>query len=223
MSAQTGSGSTPLGIEEVVGEVVIPPGVTGPDPLTMDVRSYAVAQPAGIVIIDTGMPGSEAGITAAVEALGGSFADVRDIILTHLHQDHIGSLFAIADRAPLAAIYAGGPDSPDIQSPRRIRPIGEGDAIQDLGVFATPGHTPGHVSLFHEPTGTLFIGDAAASAQGDAVRGPDVFTADAGQAEESLARIAGLGPARILFAHGAEIESPADALGRLIGGPPSQG
>lgn len=218
MDAQTGTGTPRLDVKEVVRETVIPAGVAGPEPLAMDVRCYAVAQPAGIVIIDTGMPDAESGIAAAVEALGGSFADVRDIVLTHLHMDHVGSLTAVAERAPLAAIYAGGADSPDIRAPRRITPIGEGTAIQDFGVLATPGHTPGHVSLFHEPTGTLFIGDAAFSDLGEAVRGPEAFTADAAVAEESLARIAALGPARILFAHGAELPSPAQALSRLAGG-----
>ena len=220
MSPQTSGEDARLGIEEVVQQAVIPAGVADLEPLTMNVRCYAVAQPAGIVLIDTGLPDAEAEIAAALEALGGSFDDVRDIILTHPHPDHTGSLSAVAARAPLAAIYAGEPDAGSIRAPHRITPVDEGSIIQELEVLATPGHTPGHVSLFHEPTGTLFIGDAAASDHGDAIRGPEVFTADAARADESLARIAALGPARIMFAHGAELASPAEALGRLLGGRP---
>lgn len=90
--------------------------------------------------------------------------------------------------------------------------------IQGFEVLATPGHTAGHVCIFHQPTGTLFIGDAAASERGDATRPPELFTADAFRAEESLVRIAELGPARILFSHGPELDDPAQALGRLLGG-----
>ena len=218
MSPQINGEDARLGIEEVVQQAVIPAGVADLEPLTMNVRCFAVAQPAGIVLIDTGLPDAEAEIAAAVEALGGSFADVRDIILTHPHPDHTGSLAAVAARAPLAAIYAGGPDAGSIRAPHPITVVGEGTTIQELEVLSTPGHTPGHVSLFHEPTGTLFIGDAAASDHGDAIRGPEAFTADAVLAEESLARIAGLAPARIMFAHGAELDAPAEALGRLLGG-----
>ncbi|UPO78156.1 MBL fold metallo-hydrolase [Arthrobacter sp. Helios] len=219
MSEQAGGRGPQLPVQDVVREVVIPAGVAGPDQLVMDVRCYAVAQPEGIVVIDTGMPDADAGIAAAVEALGGDWSDVRDIVLTHLHMDHVGSLFAVAERAPHAAIYAGGPDSPDIRSPRHVSPIGEGAMVQDLEILATPGHTPGHISLFHEGTGTLFVGDAAGSSHGHVVRGPSAFMSDAGRAEESLERIAALGPERVLFAHGAEVASPADALARMIGGP----
>ena len=219
MAQESSNGTSRLPIEEVVREMSIPSGIAGPEPMTLDVRCYAVAQPSGIVVIDTGMPDAADGIADAVDALGGTFADVRDIVLTHLHMDHIGSLFAIAEQAPLASIYAGGPDSPDIRSPRKVQAMEEGDLIQDLQVLSTPGHTPGHISIFHEGTGTLFIGDAAATDRGDVVRSPAAFTSDASRAEESLERIAALAPGRILFAHGAEVPSPAGAMVRLIGGP----
>ena len=214
----SGSGAR-LPVKEIVREIIIPAGVAGPDPMVMDVRCYVVAQPGGIVVIDTGMPDAESGIAEAVEALGGTFADVRDIILTHLHMDHVGSLFAIAEHAPLAEIYAGGPDSPDIRAPRRVQGLGEGDYVQDLQIFATPGHTPGHVSVFHEGSGTLFVGDAAVSADGGVERSPEAFTSDAARAEESLERLAALDPERMLFSHGAEIASPVQSLARLLGGP----
>ncbi|MGW9403754.1 MBL fold metallo-hydrolase [Arthrobacter sp. NPDC055585] len=219
MAQEPSSGTPRLPIEEIVREMSIPAGLAGPEPMISDVRCYAVAQPAGIVVIDTGMPDAAAAIADAVDALGGSFADVRDIVLTHLHMDHIGSLFSIAEQAPLASIYAGGPDSPDIRSPRKVQPLEEGDTVQDLQILATPGHTPGHVSIFHEGTGTLFIGDAAATVHAEVVRSPAAFTSDASRAEDSLERIAALAPDRILFAHGAEIPSPTSALVRLIGGP----
>lgn len=219
MTEQTVGRGAQLPVQGVVREVAIPAGVAGPDQVVMDVRCYAVAQPDGIVVVDTGMPDAEAGIAAAVEELGGGWGDVRDIVLTHLHMDHVGSLFSVAEHAPHAAIYAGGPDSPDIRAPRQVSAVGEGAEVQDLLVLATPGHTPGHISLFHEGTGTLFIGDAAGTSQGQVVRGPDAFTSDAARAEESLERLAALGAERILFAHGAEVDAPAEALSRMMGGP----
>lgn len=219
MAQKTGSGTARLPLEEVVREMSLPAGLAGPEPMISDVRCYVVAQPSGIVVIDTGMPDAATAIADAVGVLGGTFSDVRDIVLTHLHMDHVGSLFAIAEQAPLASVYAGGPDSPDIRSPRKVQALEEGDSVQDLQILSTPGHTAGHVSLFHEDSGTLFIGDAAATDHGNVVRSPAAFTSNATRAEESLERIAALAPERILFAHGAEIPSPTSALVRLIGGP----
>ncbi|MEB7504897.1 MBL fold metallo-hydrolase [Arthrobacter koreensis] len=219
MAQESSSGNNRLPVEEVVREMSIPAGLAGPEPVISDVRCYAVAQPGGIVLIDTGMPDAFDAIAEAVDALGGTFADVRDIVLTHLHMDHVGSLFAVAEQAPLASIYAGGADSPDIRSPRKIHTLEEGDSVQDLQILATPGHTSGHVSVFHEGTGSLFIGDAAATSHGDVVRSPAAFTSDAARAEESLERIAALSPERMLFAHGGEASSPTASLVRLVGGP----
>lgn len=42
-----------------------------------------------------------------------------------------------------------------------------GDLVPgDFRVKETPGHTPGHVAYFHEPTGVLFAGDALAVVRG---------------------------------------------------------
>lgn len=219
MAQEPSNGTTRLPVEEVVREMNLPAGLAGPEPMISDVRCYVVAQPSGIVVIDTGMPDAADAILDGVEALGGTLSDVRDIVLTHLHMDHVGSLFTIAEQAPLASIYAGGPDSPDIRSPRKVQALEDGESVQDLLILSTPGHTAGHVSVFHEGSGTLFIGDAAATDRGSVVRSPAAFTSDASRAEESLERIAALAPDRILFAHGAEVPSPTGALVRLIGGP----
>lgn len=45
----------------------------------------------GLTLIDCGVPGSAAAIGAAVEGLGRRRADVRRLLLTHHHGDHVGS------------------------------------------------------------------------------------------------------------------------------------
>lgn len=46
----------------------------------------------GLVLIDTGVPGSAATILEAVRELGKHPSDIRHILITHAHPDHIGSL-----------------------------------------------------------------------------------------------------------------------------------
>jgi glyoxylase-like metal-dependent hydrolase (beta-lactamase superfamily II) len=58
-------------------------------------NTYLVEADNGLVLVDTGMPGSEKRILKAVAVLGRKPSDVRLILLTHRHWDHIGSAAAI--------------------------------------------------------------------------------------------------------------------------------
>jgi glyoxylase-like metal-dependent hydrolase (beta-lactamase superfamily II) len=58
-----------------------------------------------LTLIDTGPPGQAAAIAAAVAGLGLDLASLRQIILTHFHEDHVGSAADLAARtgAPVLA------------------------------------------------------------------------------------------------------------------------
>jgi glyoxylase-like metal-dependent hydrolase (beta-lactamase superfamily II) len=49
----------------------------------------------GLTLIDTGISGSEGKIFAAVRELGRQPGDIHNVLLTHLHTDHTGSLPAV--------------------------------------------------------------------------------------------------------------------------------
>ena len=54
------------------------------------VNSYLIAESGGVTIVDAGVPGYWKLIPAALEQMGKSLDDVRAILLTHGHSDHIG-------------------------------------------------------------------------------------------------------------------------------------
>ncbi len=54
------------------------------------VNSYLVEEAGGITIIDAGLPGYWGDLPAELAAMGRSLADVRSVVLTHGHSDHIG-------------------------------------------------------------------------------------------------------------------------------------
>ena len=58
-------------------------------------NTYLVEADNGLVLVDTGMPGSEKLILKAVASLGRKPSDVKLILLTHRHWDHIGSAAAL--------------------------------------------------------------------------------------------------------------------------------
>ena len=87
------------------------------------------------------------------------------------------------------------------------RTIVENDKIGNFRVIETPGHSPGHISLFREQDGVLIIGDVATNmnllttATGLHLP-PNIFTSDQQRNIKSLQKLAELSPAIICFGHG---------------------
>jgi glyoxylase-like metal-dependent hydrolase (beta-lactamase superfamily II) len=54
------------------------------------INSYLVADGGAVTIIDAGLPGYWSALPAELAAMGRSLADVRALVLTHGHSDHIG-------------------------------------------------------------------------------------------------------------------------------------
>jgi glyoxylase-like metal-dependent hydrolase (beta-lactamase superfamily II) len=94
--------------------------------------------------------------------------------------------------------------------------------LPDWRWIATPGHSPGHVSLFREADRTLIAGDAvvttkqqsllSALTQRPELHGPmPYFTLDWTQARRSVERLAELQPLVLTTGHGPPMEGPGVA------------
>jgi len=76
------------------------------------------------------------------------------------------------------------------------------DVLGGLQVLATPGHTPGHISLFSPSTGVLFAGDSIQVIDGTPQPSGAGNTWNAQKAQESFERQMALKPVMILAGHG---------------------
>jgi glyoxylase-like metal-dependent hydrolase (beta-lactamase superfamily II) len=204
------------------------------------VNAFLVEEDDGLTLIDTMIPGSTAAI---LKAAGGR--PIKRIALTHAHADHIGSLDALAGKLPGVEVLSSSRDArflagdksldPDEQrgklrggypgaktSPTRTLEAGE--RIGSLEVFASPGHTPGHVSFLDTRDRTLYAGDAYTTLGGVATSGkvnwrfplPGMSTWDYPTALESAKALRTLDPARLATGHGKVVESPGAAMDRAI-------
>ena len=54
------------------------------------VNVYLLEEPGGITIVDAGLPGYWGDLQRELAAMGRSMEDVRAVVLTHAHDDHIG-------------------------------------------------------------------------------------------------------------------------------------
>ncbi|MFI5192657.1 MAG: subclass B3 metallo-beta-lactamase [Chitinophagales bacterium] len=62
---------------------------------TYDLACYLITTPRGHILINTGVPGSAPMIRAHVKALGFRFTDIKILLATHAHFDHVGAMAAV--------------------------------------------------------------------------------------------------------------------------------
>lgn len=155
----------------------------------------------GWIMVDAGLPRRAQQIIEAAEARFGAGDRPAAIVLTHGHWDHAGSALELAEHwdVPIYARrlefpYLTGrssypPPDPTIGGAMaflsRFMPSGPRDLsarLQELkpdevpGLsgwewLATPGHTPGHISLFRSSDRVLIAGDAFATMEMDSWSG----------------------------------------------------
>ena len=133
------------------------------------------------------------------------------VILTHKHPDHMGSIDAVLERAPGAVVYAGAADIPEIASAMVPQPVGDGDSVFDLAIIETPGHTAGHICVLDTAAGILVAGDAL-NGVGGGVAAPDPsFSENMTVALDSVRKLAGFSYEVALFGHGEPLLEGASA------------
>lgn len=89
---------------------------------TRAVNMFLIESPAGCTLIDTGLPGSAPNLLQELAAIGKQSRDIRHIILTHAHPDHIGS-FAALKRETNARAYMHRLDTGIATAGRGFRPM----------------------------------------------------------------------------------------------------
>ncbi len=196
------------------------------------VNAYAFRDHDGqVTLVDTGTKGSPPRIVAALAEMGSTPADVTRIIVTHSHADHVGGLRRVVDETG-APVSAHADDADDIAAGRgapldpsswfgrlRSRQFGspavpvdtvlaDGDELPVAGglrVVHTPGHTPGHVSLLHLPSGTLITGDAIWNMNARRTWPVMAFCSSGTLTKQTAHRLGELDYSTAAFMHGPEI------------------
>lgn len=146
--------------------------------------------------------------------LGLTPADIDLTILTHSHIDHIGGiglvrhapiLLGAAERTEPRPLYFADRRPMDWPDTRYLPVTGDLDLCAGLSVLATPGHTPGHLSLLIDlpRTGPVLIAADAINRATEPDEGyPDA--ADPARARQSGDRLLALARTRralLLYGH----------------------
>jgi glyoxylase-like metal-dependent hydrolase (beta-lactamase superfamily II) len=209
------------------------------------INTYAFVDDEGVTLIDCGIAKAPPRIIAGLADIGRSPNDVTRIVLTHVHPDHAGGAAEMKRRtgAPVLAhsadrefAEAGRPPASDagrlsgrifrrlnrntrFEAVEVATPLADGDLFDIAGglrVLHTPGHSPGHVSLLHEPTGVLITGDAIFNVLG-LRRSPAVLCSDVRMTERTAHVLGEVDYQIAAFTHGPEIRQQArERVRRLL-------
>jgi glyoxylase-like metal-dependent hydrolase (beta-lactamase superfamily II) len=150
-------------------------------------NAYLLVSPEGLTLVDSGMAGESGKITGQIIQGGFEFANLKQIVLTHGHGDHVGSAAELARQT--AAKVLAHPDEVALIEHTEAAPtslagrfmtwaeghffkqphckvdilLANGEPIPNSsGFFAvhTPGHTLGSLCLYHPERKILICGDA---------------------------------------------------------------
>lgn len=178
--------------------------------------AYIVVRGNEAAIVDTGVYDSHKRIGEVLQTAGLNWDAIRHLILTHHHNDHVGSVRDILRIATAATVWAGAADIPQMPANKEIKAAEDGAEIFGLRVIATPGHTLGHISVYDEAASTFISGDAVNTINGTPALAGGRQPADMVQAVASAKKIAALGFEKAFFMHGDPIEKGAAAeIGKL--------
>lgn len=195
-----------------------------------------------LALVDTGSPKDAAGLVSAIAKAGVDIKDLSLIVHTHAHFDHCGctahlqqttrALLAI-HRADSQALSEGrsAPIVPINLTGKLLMPFMKGqyspakaDIIMDdeldlhpYGVdgrvIATPGHTPGPISILLD-SGEAIVGDLIGGGRFLGLMQPGSpryhhWYSDLGTAKAGVARVMNSTPTRVFVGHGGPLEGEA--------------
>jgi glyoxylase-like metal-dependent hydrolase (beta-lactamase superfamily II) len=139
----------------------------------------------GPALFDCGPATTVDALKAGLADAGLALADVRHLLLSHIHLDHAGAAGTLVREHPGLQVHVSEIGAPHLLDPARLEasarrlygdtfdtlwgelaPVPKenlhvvGDAVVGLDCFPTPGHASHHVSYL-DRDGTLYSGDAA--------------------------------------------------------------
>jgi glyoxylase-like metal-dependent hydrolase (beta-lactamase superfamily II) len=149
------------------------------------VASYLLETDDGPVLFDCGPTTTIPHLKAGLAERGLDLAEIRHLLLSHIHLDHAGAAGVLVRQSPWLQVHVSDIGAPHLVDPTKLeasarRLYGDafdalwgelapvppenvhvvGERVLGLECFPTPGHAWHHVSYL-DASGTLYAGDAA--------------------------------------------------------------
>ena len=219
MKEDPGVHALPIAVEYGGREITVTPSV--------------VETERGLVLVDVGPCGAVDGLRTHLRSLNYDLADVWLVVLSHHDGDHAGGLAEFLEQVDAVvathreeAPYVSGERDPIKGDGDRYPPVDVDIELADgvriptfagpMEIVATPGHTPGHLSMYFPAGNLLVAGDALVSDGDEPLAGPKPeFTPEMDRAIESVGTLAALEIDHTVCYHGGYVDHGTDRIREL--------
>ena len=203
---------------------------------------YLVQDEDGLTLVDSTTSSPADDVALIAKQVG---KELRQIVLTHAHGDHVGGVAGVRTRFPGVEVSISERDARILAGDKTLlqgepqtevkgyfvkvdwkpdRLLKPGDRVGSLEAVASPGHTPGHVAFIDVRDRSLIAGDAFQTRGGIAVSGvlrplfpfPALATWSKQGALASAVALRGLQPSVLAVGHGNALRNPAAAMDGAI-------
>lgn len=207
------------------------------------VNCYIVEEQNELTLIDAALPYSYKGILQTAKEIG---KPITRIVITHAHDDHVGSLDHLKNALPDSKVLISKRDAkilygdkslekgepnkpirggaPKTLKTRADHLLEDGEMVGSLKSILAPGHTPGLMAFLDNRDQSLVAGDAFQTRGGIAVAGkikplfpfPAMGTWSLELATSSAKKLRDLQPSLLAVGHGDMIVHPVKAMNKAI-------
>lgn len=212
-------------------------------PNLFPVNCFLIEEENELTLIDTALSFSAQKILEVSNQIG---KKITNIVLTHAHGDHVGSLDQLKNLLPDATVSISKRDSKLLKGdisleadevgfpikggvPKNIqtvpnRLLQEGDLIGSLIAIEAPGHTPGSMAFLDQRTNALIAGDSFSLRGGFAIAGqirilfpfPALATWNKHVAMNSAKKLSNYKPTLLAVGHESMLINPQKAIDHAI-------
>jgi len=175
----------------------------------LDTEVYILECDGGLILVDVGFtPACHASIQAELDSMGVGWGDIKMIIITHAHGDHIDNLPQVKALTDAEVIIGYG-DGDALEKETGVRAdveLEHGDLIGACGgieIVHVPGHSDGNLCLYLRKHKAIIAGDTIfGDSEGNLEAPPEKYCSDGVMAARNLRTLAGYDFDALLLSHG---------------------
>jgi glyoxylase-like metal-dependent hydrolase (beta-lactamase superfamily II) len=175
----------------------------------LDTEVYILECEGGLILVDVGFtPQCHENIETGLDVMRKTWDDVKMIIITHAHGDHIDNLPRVRELTD-AEVVIGEGDEDTLYERTGVEAdvvLGHGDFIGACGgveVVHVPGHSDGNLCLYLRGYGAVIAGDTIfGDSEGNLEAPPEKYCEDALEASKNLGILADYEFDALLLSHG---------------------